>query len=74
VPGLAHGKNVLEMRDEAPAASITRMRCPRSRPTAPAPRARSLVAREVATVREDPLDHDYKELTIPPVDGKPASR
>jgi kynurenine 3-monooxygenase len=30
------------------------------------------VAREVATVREEPLDHEYKELTIPPVDGKPA--
>jgi kynurenine 3-monooxygenase len=32
----------------------------------------SLVARDVSVVREDPLDHDYKELTIPPRDGKPA--
>jgi kynurenine 3-monooxygenase len=32
----------------------------------------ALLAREVATVREDPLDHDYKELTIPTVNGKPA--
>jgi kynurenine 3-monooxygenase len=32
----------------------------------------SLVAREVASVREEPLDHDYKELTIPAVNGKPA--
>jgi kynurenine 3-monooxygenase len=30
----------------------------------------SLVAREVAVVREEPLDHDYKELTIPARDGK----
>ncbi|WP_457848545.1 hypothetical protein, partial [Staphylococcus aureus] len=26
----------------------------------------------VLSVREDWLDHDYKELTIPPVDGHPA--
>ena len=32
----------------------------------------SLVAREVASVREEPLEHDYKELTIPAVDGKHA--
>jgi kynurenine 3-monooxygenase len=32
----------------------------------------SLVAREISEVREVPLDHDYKELTIPAVDGKPA--
>ena len=32
----------------------------------------ALVAREVATVREEPLDHDYKELTIPARDGKHA--
>jgi kynurenine 3-monooxygenase len=32
----------------------------------------ALVARAVATVREDPLDHDYKELTIPAIDGQPA--
>src|SRR6185295_12277501 len=30
----------------------------------------SLVAREVASVREEPLDHDYKQLTIPAHDGK----
>jgi kynurenine 3-monooxygenase len=32
----------------------------------------SLVATNVLSVREDWLDHDYKELTIPPVDGRPA--
>ncbi|MBS0417654.1 MAG: FAD-dependent monooxygenase [Proteobacteria bacterium] len=32
----------------------------------------SLLAAKHLSVREDWLDHDYKELTIPPVDGRPA--
>jgi kynurenine 3-monooxygenase len=32
----------------------------------------SLAATNFLSVREDWLDHDYKELTIPPVDGRPA--
>ncbi|MEJ1965991.1 MAG: NAD(P)/FAD-dependent oxidoreductase [Gammaproteobacteria bacterium] len=32
----------------------------------------SLAAEGLITSREEPLDHDYKELTLPPVDGKPA--
>jgi kynurenine 3-monooxygenase len=32
----------------------------------------SLLAAGQIEVREDRLDHDYKELTIPPVDGRPA--
>jgi len=32
----------------------------------------SLLATNYLTVHEDWLDHDYKELTIPPVDGRPA--
>ncbi len=32
----------------------------------------SLVANRLLSVREDWLDHDYKELTIPPVEGRPA--
>jgi kynurenine 3-monooxygenase len=32
----------------------------------------SLVAASFLNVREDWLDHDYKELTIPPVEGRPA--
>ncbi|HUI60031.1 MAG TPA: NAD(P)/FAD-dependent oxidoreductase, partial [Steroidobacteraceae bacterium] len=32
----------------------------------------SLVAAGHVRVREDWLDHDYKELTIPPIDGRPA--
>jgi kynurenine 3-monooxygenase len=32
----------------------------------------AMVARGIATVREDPLDHDYKELTIPARGGEYA--
>ena len=32
----------------------------------------SLLAREVSSVREEPLEHDYKELTVPAVDGRYA--
>jgi len=32
----------------------------------------SLAAAGLVTVREQWLDHDYKELTVPPVDGRPA--
>jgi len=32
----------------------------------------SLVATNFLSVREDWLDHDYKELTIPPVEARPA--
>jgi kynurenine 3-monooxygenase len=32
----------------------------------------SLAAEGFLTAREESLDHDYKELTLPPVNGKPA--
>jgi kynurenine 3-monooxygenase len=32
----------------------------------------SLAAAGLTTVREQWLDHDYKELTVPPADGRPA--
>ena len=71
--GLAHEKNVLEMRDEA----TGHIHHTDAQPSIASDGAGSsvrdaLVAREVAVVREEPLEHDYKELTIPPVDGKPA--
>jgi kynurenine 3-monooxygenase len=71
--GLAHEKNVLEMRDEA-TGHIYHTAAQPSIATdgAGSPVRDALVAREVATVREEALDHDYKELTIPPRDGKPA--
>jgi kynurenine 3-monooxygenase len=71
--GLAHEKNVLEMRDEA----TGRIYHASAQPTvatdgAGSPVRESLVARDVSIVREEPLDHDYKELTIPPRDAKPT--
>lgn len=32
----------------------------------------AMAARGIARVREEPLAHDYKELTIPAIDGRPA--
>jgi kynurenine 3-monooxygenase len=69
--GLAHERDVLEFRDEANG----RIYHCGMQPTIATDGAGSavrdaLVAREVATVREEPLDHDYKELTIPSRDGK----
>jgi kynurenine 3-monooxygenase len=71
--GLAHEKTVLEMRDEA-TGRIYHIAAQPSIATdgAGSPVRDSLVARDVSVVREEPLDHDYKELTIPPAGGKPA--
>lgn len=71
--GLDHERDRLEMRDE----SVGRIYHTPPQPSIATDGAGSevrdsLVAREVATVREEPLDHDYKELAIPPRDGKPA--
>jgi kynurenine 3-monooxygenase len=71
--GLAHEKNVLEMRDEATGRIYHAAAQPSiATDGAGSPIRESLVARDVSIVREEPLDHDYKELTIPPRDGKPA--
>lgn len=69
--GLAHDRDVLEFREEA----TGRIHHCAAQPTIATDGGGSavrdsLVAREVAVVREDPLDHDYKELTIPARDGK----
>ena len=71
--GLAPGKNALEMRDEATGHIYHADASPSIATDGAGSAMRdALVAREVATVREEPLDHDYKELTIPAVGGKPA--
>jgi kynurenine 3-monooxygenase len=71
--GLAHEKNVLEMRDEATGHIYHTAAQPSiAADGAGSPVRDSLVARDVSIVREEPLDHDYKELTIPPRDGNPA--
>jgi kynurenine 3-monooxygenase len=71
--GLAHEKQVLELRDESTGHIYHADAQPSIATDGAGSRMRdALVGREVAIVREEPLDHDYKELTIPPVDGKPA--
>lgn len=71
--GLAHEKNVLEMRDEATGRIYHIAAQPSIATDGGGSAVRdSLVARNASVVREEPLDHDYKELTIPPRDGKPA--
>ncbi|HKU89147.1 MAG TPA: NAD(P)/FAD-dependent oxidoreductase [Steroidobacteraceae bacterium] len=69
--GLAHDRDVLEFRDEATGRIYHCAAQPSIATDGGGSAVRdSLVAREVASVREEPLDHDYKELTIPARDGK----
>jgi kynurenine 3-monooxygenase len=71
--GLAHERKMLEMRDEVSGRVYHTAEQPSiATDGAGSPVRDSLVARGVSEVREEPLDHDYKELTIPPIDGKPA--
>jgi kynurenine 3-monooxygenase len=71
--GLAPGRNALEMRDEASGRIYHTDPQPSIATDGAGSAVRdSLVAHEVSDVREEPLDHDYKELTIPARDGKPA--
>jgi len=71
--GLAHEKNVLEMRDEATGRIYHIAAQPSIATDGAGSEVRdSMVARDVSVVREEPLDHDYKELTMPPHDGSPA--
>jgi len=71
--GFAHDRNALEMRDEATGHIYHADAQPSIATDGAGSAVRdALVAREVASVREEPLDHDYKELTIPSRDGKPA--
>jgi kynurenine 3-monooxygenase len=69
--GLAHEKNVLELRDEANGRIHHTTLQPTIATDGGGSAVRdSLLAREVSTVREEPLEHDYKELTIPAREGR----
>jgi kynurenine 3-monooxygenase len=69
--GLAHDRDVLEFRDEATGQIHHCAAQPTFATDGGGSAVRdSLVSREVASVREEPLDHDYRELTIPARDGK----
>ena len=71
--GLAPGRHVIELRDEATGHIYHADALPTiATDGGGSPVRDSLVAREIAIVREEPLDHDYKELTIPAVNGKPT--
>jgi kynurenine 3-monooxygenase len=71
--GLAHEKNFLELRDETSGRIYHAAAQPGIATDGAGSEVRdSLMAREVATVREEPLEHDYKELTIPARAGVPA--
>jgi len=71
--GLAHEKAVLEMRDETSGRIYHIDAQPSIATDGAGSEVRdSLLAREIATVREQPLEHDYKELTIPAQDGRHA--
>jgi kynurenine 3-monooxygenase len=71
--GLAHGKPSLEFRDEVTGRVYEAPLRPSIATDGAGSAVRdALVEREVAAVREEPLDHDYKELTIPAAGGKPA--
>jgi kynurenine 3-monooxygenase len=71
--GVDLGANVLRFRNEISGAQYALKLVP----TLAADGAGSAVRTSLSsagqlTVREDWLDHDYKELTLPPVNGRPA--
>jgi len=71
--GLAHERPGFELRDEV----TGRIHHSAAQPGIATDGAGSavrdaLLARQISVVREEPLDHDYKELTIPPIAGRPA--
>jgi kynurenine 3-monooxygenase len=71
--GLAPGRNALQMRDEATGTIYHTDPQPSIATDGAGSVVRdAMVAMEVSDVREEPLDHDYKELTIPARDGKPV--
>jgi kynurenine 3-monooxygenase len=71
--GLACEKNLLEMRDEDSGRIYQIAAQPSIATDGAGSGVRdSMMARQVSVVREEPLEHDYKELTIPAVAGKHA--
>jgi len=71
--GLVHDRPLLEMRDEATGRIYHAAAQPCIATDGAGSEVRdALVEREIAMVREEPLAHDYKELTIPARDGQPV--
>jgi kynurenine 3-monooxygenase len=71
--GLAPGSSAMELRDEASGRVYQAAAVPSIATDGAGSALRdALVSRGVSDVREEPLDHDYKELTIPARAGKPV--
>ena len=71
--GLAPGGNTVQLRDEASGRIYDAAMQPTiATDGAGSPLRHALAARGGARVREELLEHDYKELMIPAVQGKPA--
>jgi kynurenine 3-monooxygenase len=71
--GFAPGCFAVQLRDEASGGEYSAAAQPTiATDGAGSPIRHALVARGVATAREEPLDHDYKELTIPARGGEYA--
>jgi kynurenine 3-monooxygenase len=71
--GLVPGREVVEFRDEVSGRVYHAATQPSIATDGAGSAVRdAMLARQVSVVREEPLDHDYKELTIPAVDGKPV--
>jgi kynurenine 3-monooxygenase len=71
--GLVRGKGTLEISDEARGQVYEAALQPSIATDGAGSAVRQALAdREVSAVREELLDHDYKELTIPSASGKPA--
>lgn len=69
--GLAEGSNRVELRDEASGRVYVADAVPTIATDGGGSVIRhALAARGISRVREEMLDHDYKELTIPAKDGK----
>jgi kynurenine 3-monooxygenase len=71
--GLPQERNALVMRDETNGRVYHAAAQPSIATDGAGSAVRdSLMAREIAAVRAEPLEHDYKELTIPAVKGRYA--
>jgi kynurenine 3-monooxygenase len=69
--GFAHERDVFEFRDEATGHISHGAELPTIATDGAGSAVRdSLLQRQFASVREESLDHDYKQLTIPPREGK----
>lgn len=70
--GLAAGTHAIEMRDVSGRVFAAAAQPTIATDGAGSPVRHAMASHGLARVREEFLDHDYKELTIPPVNGAPV--